>query len=206
MNFLNKITTTAMLILSILLTQSVFGEQAKYDLSTYPYPFKESNVLALVGAWDKDNQDTIASINIMSTLGHHSIYVKEVINITPEAQKPDTQGIPQITGSIVRPDFKSIVVGGPCSNKASAFLMNISQKWPECASGFEKGKGVVRLYQVNETPYLLVAGHSGEDTRKVAYVLSNYAKYKLNGTALEVSGTLANLSVKRIKQNSNQVR
>ena len=82
-----------------------------------------------------------------------------------------------------------IIVGGPCANKVAADVMGVSAA--TCASGFEQGKALVKLYESKGKVALLVAGYSALDTRRAARVVSDYAKYAddLTGTEVVVSGT-----------------
>jgi len=80
-----------------------------------------------------------------------------------------------------------IVIGGPCSNRIAAELLGNLEP---CTLGFEKGKGIIRLFQTNGHVALLVAGHEPQDTKEAMTVLLNYETYDLfKGPYLEVSGS-----------------
>jgi len=74
-----------------------------------------------------------------------------------------------------------IVVGGPCVNTVAAALMGNPAV---CTEGFTPGKAVIKLFADKNA--LLVAGYSAQDTLGACYVLSDYAKYDLTGTEVEV--------------------
>jgi len=57
-----------------------------------------------------------------------------------------------------------------------------------CLSGFEQGKGIIKLYEFqNGKIALLVAGTTALDTRRVTTVLSNYKDYQLTGKEMVIS-------------------
>ncbi len=80
-----------------------------------------------------------------------------------------------------------IVVGGPCVNTVAAELMGNPE---DCAAGFEEGKAKIKLFE-DENVALLVAGMTGDDTRRACTVLKNYADYAgdLVGTEVEMTAT-----------------
>ena len=80
----------------------------------------------------------------------------------------------------------AIVVGGPCANSAAAALMGNPEN---CAAGFEPGKAMIKLFESGNKVSLLVAGYSGDDTRRAARVLANHGMYDLSGDEIVVSGT-----------------
>ena len=83
-----------------------------------------------------------------------------------------------------------IVVGGPCVNRVAAALMGLPYPSDECAEGFEEGKAKIKLFE-DENVALLVAGMTGDDTRRACTVLKNYADYAadLVGTEVEMTAT-----------------
>ena len=83
-----------------------------------------------------------------------------------------------------------IVVGGPCVNRVAAALMGLPYPSDECAEGFEEGKAKIKLFE-DENVALLVAGMTGDDTRRACTVLKNYADYAadLVGTEVEMIAT-----------------
>jgi S-layer protein (TIGR01564 family) len=87
-----------------------------------------------------------------------------------------------------------ITVGGPCANKVSAALMDISNAAPACYEDFpvEEGQGIIKMVDSGSKVALVVAGYSAADTRKAAQVLANYEDYAadLKGKSeVVVSGT-----------------
>lgn len=89
----------------------------------------------------------------------------------------------------------SIIVGGPCVNSLAAEFMGNPA---DCTEGFEEGKAVIKLKDVDGNVAMLVAGYSGEDTRLAGKVVAQYADYadKLTGMEVEVSGTsLSNVEI-----------
>jgi hypothetical protein len=81
-----------------------------------------------------------------------------------------------------------IVVGGPCANKVAADLLNLGPG-DDCSAGFTQGQAVLRLIENGQNVALLVAGYSGEDTRKATAVLANHEDYTLSGKEMVVKGT-----------------
>jgi len=83
-----------------------------------------------------------------------------------------------------------IVVGGPCVNRVAAALMGLSYPSDACADDFVEGKAKIKLFE-DENVALLVAGYSGDDTRRACIVLKNYADYAadLVGTEVEMTAT-----------------
>ncbi len=71
-----------------------------------------------------------------------------------------------------------VVVGGPFANAIAAQLVSTADA--ETFFGYDgsTGKGVVKLYDVSETPWsvqaMIVAGWDAKDTRAAAYILSQY--------------------------------
>lgn len=85
------------------------------------------------------------------------------------------------------PDVKAvnaILVGGPCANAAAAEIMGNPA---DCTTGFEAGKGMIRLYENDGNVAMLVAGYSAADTRAAAKVIANSGDYTLKGTNMEVT-------------------
>jgi len=80
----------------------------------------------------------------------------------------------------------TIIVGGPCANtKAAEFMGNPAV----CSEGFVEGKAIIKVKDMGEYTAMLVAGYSGDDTRRAARVLAQYTQYAMSGTEVEVSGT-----------------
>tara|TARA_Y100000310_G_scaffold165965_1_gene165714 strand:+ start:87 stop:884 length:798 start_codon:yes stop_codon:yes gene_type:complete len=67
-----------------------------------------------------------------------------------------------------------IVIGGPCANQLASELLG---KPENCAEGFEEGKAILQLFEIGSNNALLIAGYSGEDTKKaVEYYMSRTTK------------------------------
>ena len=86
-----------------------------------------------------------------------------------------------------------VVVGGPCVNSVAAALLGNPK---ECTSGFEQGKAMIKLFDSADgmnagKVAMLVAGYSGQDTKRATDVLANYKDYadQLKGKEVVVSGT-----------------
>ncbi|MDO8656554.1 MAG: hypothetical protein Q7K45_04910 [Nanoarchaeota archaeon] len=79
-----------------------------------------------------------------------------------------------------------IVVGGPCVNTVAAELLGNPSV---CTEGFSPGKARIKLFEnANGKIAMLVAGHSGADTRLAGKVLAHRAS-ELSGTEVVVEGT-----------------
>lgn len=93
--------------------------------------------------------------------------------------------------------FDAVVVGGPCANPAAAELLGNPA---DCAEGFTPGKALVRLFDHgNGNMALLVAGYSGQDTRRAGKAVVAGQLSSITGTQAEVSGqTLTDFNVKAV--------
>ncbi|PIN73289.1 hypothetical protein COV20_03600 [Candidatus Woesearchaeota archaeon CG10_big_fil_rev_8_21_14_0_10_45_16] len=81
-----------------------------------------------------------------------------------------------------------IVVGGPCVNTVAASLLGNPA---DCTEGFTPGKARIKLFeQSNGNVAMLVAGYSGEDTRRAGRVIATRWE-ELSGSEVEVEGTTA---------------
>lgn len=88
-----------------------------------------------------------------------------------------------------------IAIGGPCVNSVSATLLGVTDK-TKCAEGFTNGKATIKLFDSADgmatgKVAMLVAGYSGDDTRRAATVLNMNKDYasKLVGKEVTVTGT-----------------
>ena len=78
----------------------------------------------------------------------------------------------------------SILVGGPCANRAAADVMGNPA---DCTEGFEPGVGRIVMYDVGtDNVAMLVAGYAAADTRNACAVISNYGDYELTGEEMTV--------------------
>jgi len=96
-------------------------------------------------------------------------------------------GAAKLASEITNPAAQNlIVVGGPCANSVAAQLKGNPE---DCAAGYEPGKAIIELIENGDKVALLVAGYSGEDTRRATAVLANYQDYSLSGNEVIVTGT-----------------
>ena len=87
-----------------------------------------------------------------------------------------------------------ITVGGPCANSVTAAVMYTQQgkEVPaNCAEGFNEGEARVALYDVGSKVAMVVAGYSGDDTRRAGKVIASRAS-ELSGSEVVVQGTTVN--------------
>lgn len=87
-----------------------------------------------------------------------------------------------------------ITVGGPCANSVTAAVMYAEQgkEVPaNCAEGFNEGEARVALYDVGSNVAMVVAGYSGDDTRRAGKVIASRVK-ELSGSEVVVQGTTVN--------------
>jgi S-layer protein (TIGR01564 family) len=91
--------------------------------------------------------------------------------------------------------YNAIVVGGPCANPVSAQLMGNPEPCWESIS-----KAMVKLYEhANGNTALLVAGRSGQDTRRAARAVATGQIASVNSKEAEVSGTsMTDIMVKAV--------
>ncbi|MCK4588913.1 MAG: hypothetical protein KAT77_00595 [Nanoarchaeota archaeon] len=89
-----------------------------------------------------------------------------------------------------------ILVGGPCANSLTATIEGSGE---DCAAGYVPGKGKIKFYDNGDNVALVVAGYSGDDTRRAAKVLAQYDQYALSGSEVEVEGTtFTDMTVKTV--------
>lgn len=164
----------------LLLVPIIFG----YDLSAYPQIFavdKKLNVVFVVGA-TSDESDILAITSITEQL--RKDYEGFVFDPSPCPEgyictHHWSEGI-KIDIDVNNISDKNIVsIGGPCANKITAQIMDLPTTWPECTTGFEEGKGIIKLYNKWNKTQLVVAGYSAEDTRRAAEILADYKKHNL---------------------------
>ena len=164
------------IIIIVIFTISVVATK-DFDLSDYPKPFVQENVLAsiiIVGENAKIG-DMIGAIDIATGLGPP--FESGIIKLDTEIENIKGQDV--------------IIVGGPCVNTVAAELMGVGYKVePECYQDFEEGKAKIKLFE-DENVALLVAGSSADDTRRACTVLKNYKDYAdaLVGAEVEMTAT-----------------
>lgn len=90
----------------------------------------------------------------------------------------------------------TILIGGPCANKWSAMMLGFPQP---CHKGFEKNTGYLKILpQSSGQVAVLIAGYEAQDTRKAARALAEYRKHNLQGSDIEISGSLDRLIVNKV--------
>lgn len=137
-----------------------------YELSDFPNFFAdEGRQVYIVIGKEAKTDDVIGGISVAVTLTTE--YMKNSKNIPPIAVF-DTE-INEYN------KYDMVVVGGPCVNSAAAYLMGHPNK---CTQGFEPGTSRIRIYEQDTGKIaLLVAGYTGFDTTRAAYVLSHFRDY-----------------------------
>ena len=95
-----------------------------------------------------------------------------------------------------------ITIGGPCANSVTAAVMYTEQGKTvpaNCAEDFSEGAALVALYDVGDKVAMVVAGFSGDDTRRAGKVLASRAA-ELSGTQVTIEGTTAsNAEIVKVK-------
>lgn len=95
-----------------------------------------------------------------------------------------------------------ITVGGPCANSVTAAVMYTEQGKTvptNCAQDFNEGEAVVALYDVGDKVAMVVAGYSGDDTRRAGKVIASRTA-ELTGMQVTVQGTTAsNAEIVKVK-------
>ncbi|MFC1749316.1 hypothetical protein ACFL2V_10970 [Pseudomonadota bacterium] len=117
----------------------------------------------------------------LSTSGGGSTVESTVVNpINVGAAKLDTE--------VSLAAQNVISIGGPCVNKISSEIMGSPAV---CSEGFTEGQAIIKLVENGDKLALMVAGWSGDDTRRATTVLAKYDEYaaQLVGTEVVVTGT-----------------
>lgn len=141
-----------------------------YDFGHFPLPFirnDEFNVVGVVGA-NSDEMDSILLIELFDNLTkNHEL-------LDPYILQSDDKLI----------DFSEniISVGGPCANKVTARIMELPTTWPECASGFEKSIGRIKMYNKWNKTQLIIAGYDVNDTKEAVKEFERYDVYNVKMT------------------------
>ncbi|MBS3170876.1 hypothetical protein J4223_03800 [Candidatus Woesearchaeota archaeon] len=91
--------------------------------------------------------------------------------------------------------YNLILVGGPCANALVEDLFDMTcESW-----AYAEGEAVIKLAENGDKVAMLVAGTSGEDTRRAAKALLSYSDYDFSGSEVMVSGTsLEDINVEAI--------
>lgn len=106
------------------------------------------------------------------------------VHVTPRLLKASQVSDPTM--------YNLIVVGGPCANPLAEELFGVTcDGW-----GLETGEALVEMVDNGDKVALLVAGTTGEDTKRAGLALSNYKDYDFSGSSNVVKGTsLTDISV-----------
>lgn len=155
-----------------------------YTLADYPAPlFIDSkgnfNAIIIIGDYAAV-EDVIGAVSILSSLQSAAVKTKTSSSEQIEIPVPIPSSAVKLASEVDDiSKHNAIIVGGPCINPSASWLMNYPQP---CVKDFKTGIGYVRLTEhANGNYYLLVAGRSAIDTRRAAYLVSNYKNYNLRG-------------------------
>ena len=58
-----------------------------------------------------------------------------------------------------------------------------------CAQDFKPGEAIIKYFDNGDNVALVVAGYSGDDSRRAGKVLAEASKYALSGSEVVVKGT-----------------
>jgi hypothetical protein len=186
-----------LLVLICIISSSIISSnKLSYDLSEFPDFIEKSNFDTLVVIGDHaDVNDITAGANIISSYDDCSYLDFNLSTRVIEPQsvyaKPAAFSRCRLSTTILASDIKNISaqniisVGGPCANKVTAEIMDIPTTGPECATGFESGKGLIKLYHKWNKTQLVVFGYDVEDTKNAAQFLVE--KKNLRGTEIIIS-------------------
>ncbi|MFT4303183.1 MAG: hypothetical protein ACMXYG_01340 [Candidatus Woesearchaeota archaeon] len=78
-----------------------------------------------------------------------------------------------------------IVIGGPCVNQLSSYLLDVPMNRPDCVDRFpvNPGEGLIQVFQNNGYYQIVVAGYTADDTRRAGrYLIENMDR--LNTTSI----------------------
>lgn len=174
------------LVILLFLMPSVFS----YTLSDYPYPLfidSQGNFDAIIIIGDYAAvEDVIGAVSILGRLQSAAIRTQKGESRFIEKPVPISSSAVKLASEVEDiNEHNAILVGGPCINPSASWLMNYPQP---CTKDFKTGVGYIRLTQhANGNHYLLVAGRSAIDTRRAAYVLSNFENFDLMGLEEQVT-------------------
>lgn len=200
-------------VVSIVAPTAVIASQG--DLRDYPYMFISNGIFDgyIVVGDNAPASDVVAATDIMNSLN-----TKLYASVTAD-ETLAKENVVRLASEISDPFNQNLIsVGNACDNKITKKLLGIDfekeemkvsnediwvqQGIPErvsddnsCTVGLREGLGKIELYVYNGKKQIVVYGNSAEDTRKAAYVLANWNKYKLSGSAVCVSGTKDNPSI-----------
>lgn len=152
--------------------------ETKYTLVDYPSFFIKGNSFdGVMAVGDKAPSEDVIGISDIAMSIQQANIPKNGINIEIGATYLVSE-VPNLYGT------NAILVGTPCVNKLVAELMN--SDLTKCSGndylGFEKGQGIIKLYEVSGKAYVLVTGYSPADVRMATKALANYGDYSFSGT------------------------
>ncbi|MBI1936415.1 hypothetical protein HYS31_08335 [Candidatus Woesearchaeota archaeon] len=174
-----------------------------YDLSDFPEPFvfegRYNSFIVLADRYSaKDYFAAIDVFNILSKFENATKPCQSWVECERRIGSSPMKLVTEIDSRDLLKDKNIISIGGPCANKITAQIMDLPTTWPECANGFEEGKGRIILYNKWNKFQIIVAGFSQDNTRMAAKVIESYSGFNPTGKELQVTGTMINLSVKRV--------
>lgn len=145
--------------------------ETPHGLQYYPAPFVRDNRfngIIVVGS-SAPAEDIVAAQNIIESLtfvSDDSVIRKIEIGVV----KLDTE-ITNINQNIIS-------IGNPCVNSITG---KITQS-RDCSYGLKPGEAVLKLFRNNGYTHLVVIGYSGQETKAIVKILTNYRDYKLYGS------------------------
>lgn len=153
-------------------------EKTEYTLADYPSFFIKGNSFnGVLVIGDKAPAEDVIGISDIAVSLQQANIPQTGINIEIGATKLVSE-VPDLY------DSNAILVGTPCVNKFVAELMK--SDLTKCSGNnyldFEKGKGIIKLYEVSGKVYVVATGYSPADVRKATKVLANYGDYSFSDT------------------------
>tara|TARA_Y100000310_G_C20677641_1_gene814022 strand:+ start:48 stop:3140 length:3093 start_codon:yes stop_codon:yes gene_type:complete len=155
------------------------------DLSNYPNMFISNgrfNGVLVVG--DRASAEHVISLSDIA------VSLESGDNIAGSGVTRIDIGSARLASEVADPFKLNVIsVGPPCANAVTSQLMGNP---PDCAKGYTKGKGSIKLFNYNGFAQIVVAGYTDIDTRKTARVLANWNDYNLRGNEICVYGSSIN--------------
>ncbi len=145
---------------------------AAYDLSEYPSPFivgEDFDGEIVVGD-ESPSSDTLAALEIATNLKVNAPYADIKATLLSEATL----------------DSNLILVGNGCNNPLVMEYMEDD----DCMLGLNEGLSVIKTFEEDGNVIIVVAGHSGADTRKAAVALAQHTENEIESDEVEVVGDL----------------
>ncbi|MBI2559245.1 hypothetical protein HYW20_08035 [Candidatus Woesearchaeota archaeon] len=170
-----------------------------YDLSDFPNFLKNKVIDTTIIVGENAAIDDVISVDEISEFFNNCTHTT-----IPEAKICDYPILGQFVSSKLTNEVTNLAtqniisIGGPCANKITAQIMDLPTTWPECAAGFEEGKGMIKLFNKWNKTQIIVAGYSAEDTKKTAKVLAKSQESDLTGYEIKVTGNIINPSLEKV--------